>query len=307
MALSCHRVVRLGKYLVVIFLLNVSLLGLVGLFLLPVNADAQVSLSPSGGPKGTIVTVSGSNFAIGDTSCSMSSPSDLIANPECSVSNGVVSGGFAVGNVAVGEYVVTVIGNSGDSATTTFLVTVEQVTMTVSYSVVGGGTPTAPTFNYVLNGASKSLTLTKTATAVSADAGSAWSVTPNPLKGSGSTERWYSNQTLTGTASATAIVFSFQNQYYLTIAALIMEPSFIYIYTYVSGGGTFLPSSGWYNAGSSVTISASANPGYKFLEWLNGPPCCGCSTKGGYCGTNPNPPNFKMTTPITENAIFSPT
>jgi hypothetical protein len=39
---------------------------------------------------------------------------------------------------------------------------VMPVQMTVGDSVVGGGTPTAPTFHYVLNGASKSLTLSKT-------------------------------------------------------------------------------------------------------------------------------------------------
>jgi hypothetical protein len=56
--------------------------------------------------------------------------------------------------------------------------------MIVSYSILGGGNPTAPVFHYVLKGLSKSLTLTKVTTKVTVDTGSTWSVTPNPLGGS---------------------------------------------------------------------------------------------------------------------------
>ena len=127
MALSCHRMVRLGKYLVVIFLLNLSLLSLVGLYLSPVTATPLVSLFPTHGPEGMRVTVSGSNFAAGDTSCSISSsPTGLISSPECSVSGGVVSGAFTVGKVANGAYTVTVIGKTRDAASSTFAVTFEQ-------------------------------------------------------------------------------------------------------------------------------------------------------------------------------------
>ncbi|MGA3296496.1 MAG: S53 family peptidase, partial [Candidatus Bathyarchaeia archaeon] len=88
-----------------------------------------------------------------------------------------------------------------------------QVTMFVSYSIIGGGNPTPPIFNYVQGGAPKSRTLTTTSTNVTTDLGSAWSVTPNPLTGSSSSERWNSNQALTGNAAATTILFSFYHQY----------------------------------------------------------------------------------------------
>jgi len=215
MALSYHTMVRLEKYLVVIFLLNLSLLTVLGFGLLPVNAQFSA------------------------------------------------------------------------------------VTMTVSYQVEGSESP-KPVFNYVLGGSPTHLLLTQSPEKISVDKGSSWSVMPNPLLGSSSSERWYSSQTLTGTATATTIVFTFQHQYHLTMAALIMEPT-----GYVAGGGTLSPIGGWYNADTWVTINASANPGYKFLEWINGPPGLGCLGQGGYCGTNPNPPNFKITTPITENAIFA--
>jgi len=47
---------------------------------------------------------------------------------------------------------------------------------------------------------------------VSVDAGTTWSVTSNPLLGSSSSQRWYSNQPLTGTTSSTTMVFVFYRQ-----------------------------------------------------------------------------------------------
>jgi hypothetical protein len=93
----------------------------------------------------------------------------------------------------------------------------ESSVMTVSYEILDGGSPAPPTFKYKHNGTSENYTLTATPTPIEADPGSAWSITPNPLSGSTSTERWYSNQTLSGTASTTTLVFKFQHQYTLTI------------------------------------------------------------------------------------------
>ena len=158
-----------------------------------------------------------------------------------------------------------------------------QVTMTVSYSVVGGGRPTAPVFSYVSNGVSKSLTLSKTGQAVSVDTGSTWSVTPNPLGGSGSSQQWISNQALTGTASASTIVFSFQHQYYLTMN--------------VNGPGSVTVSSGWYNAGQRVTIKATPNSGHKFKSWTG-------TGAGSYTGISASH-TITMNAAITETANFT--
>jgi hypothetical protein len=157
--------------------------------------------------------------------------------------------------------------------------------MTVSYSVVGGGTPTAPVFKYVQAGVSKSLTLKTTATAVSVDSGSTWSVTPNPLTGSTTTQRWYSTQTLTGTASTTTIVFSFQHQYYLTMKVSS------------STEGSVTPSSGWNNAGVTVTIKATAKAGYTFVSWAG-------IGAGSYTGTSASH-TITMSAAITETATFT--
>ena len=100
-----------------------------------------------------------------------------------------------------------------NSVTTSATFTQGKVTMFVSYSVQGGGNPSAPVFHYIVNGDAKSLTLSQTTVPfLSVDAGTTWSVTPNPLVGSSPSQGWYSNQPLTGTSSATTIVFVFYRQ-----------------------------------------------------------------------------------------------
>ena len=122
-------------------------------------------------------------------------------------------------------------------------------TMTVSYSLEGGGSPTAPVFHYVLNGVSKSLTLTTTATKVNVDGGSSWSVTPNPLTGSKASERWDSNQALSGTASTTTIVFAFYHQTLQTLS-----------YAVKGGGAPTAPSFQSTQFGSSASVTLSTTP-----------------------------------------------
>jgi len=214
----------------------------------PLGSGISVTATPASGYKFTSWTITGESCSDGSTS-----------NP-CT---------FTMPNNAV-------------TVSATFTPTSTTVTMTVSYSVVGGGSPTAPVFHYVSKGVSKSLTLTKTATAVSVDAGSAWSVTSNPLGGSSSSQRWHSSQPLTGAASATTLVFAFQHQYYLTMK--------------VSGPGAVTPSSGWYNAGQKVTIKATPNAGHKFKSWT------GTGT-GSFTGTTATGA-VTMNSAITETANF---
>jgi hypothetical protein len=173
---------------------------------------------------------------------------------------------------------------TGDTATASFTVRA-PVTMAVSYSIVGGGSPTAPVFHYVLNGVSKSLTLSNTSKSVSTDAGSAWWVTTNPLGGSNSSQRWYSAQQLTGTASATTIKFMFQHQYYLTMKA---SPT---------GASTIAPTSDWYNSGQKVTITANVNHPHPLRGWTG-------TGIGSYTGTA-NPATVTMNSAITETANFA--
>jgi WD40 repeat protein/tRNA A-37 threonylcarbamoyl transferase component Bud32/DNA-directed RNA polymerase subunit RPC12/RpoP len=157
-------------------------------------------------------------------------------------------------------------------------------TMTVSYSIAGGGAGySAPIFNYVQGGVDKQHVLTETPTAIPVDSGSRWSVATNALAGSGASERWYSNQTLSGTAPTLSIVFKYQHQYYLTMQ--------------VPSSGSITPDSGWQNAGLSLQIAATANQSYIFRNWLG-------SGSGSYTGTN-NPATLVMNSPITETANFT--
>jgi len=67
---------------------------------------------------------------------------------------------------------------------------------------------------------------------------------------------------------------------------------------YPSGAGSTSPSGvTWYNAGTQVQNSATANSGYQFASW-NG------VGSGSYTGTN-NPATVTMNSPVNETAIFN--
>jgi hypothetical protein len=132
------------------------------------------------------------------------------------------------------------------------------VSLTVSYSVTGGGNPQAPTFSYVSEGVSQRVTLSNTPTTYFLDVGTLWSVT-NPL--GGSSERWISNQTTSGTAnSQKEINFTYGHQYLVTISS---NPS--------SDGSTNPSGAGWYNAGDSYNIVATPSSSYFLASWNSTP------------------------------------
>jgi hypothetical protein len=171
------------------------------------------------------------------------------------------------------------------STTTTVFAFYHQTLQTLSYAVKGGGTPTPPNFQSKQFGSAASLTLTTTPTGTWFDVGATWTVT-NPLGGSGSSERWYTSQAVSGTiGSASTTVFTYQHQYYLTMVA---SPS---------TAGTVAPKSGWHNAGSKVTIKATAKSKHTFLSWSG-------SGTGSYSGSS-NSATITINSAITETADFS--
>jgi hypothetical protein len=141
----------------------------------------------------------------------------------------------------------TVTATDGTNTATTAFTDAEPAFMTVSYSVVGGGSGySAPVFHYVdPYGNYIEYLLTTTATEIQVGPGSSWSVTPNPLTGSGMSERWYSNQVLignTGIGSNQTMVFTYHHQYYITVTSAYGSPT---------------QSSQWVNAGNGFTVSVT--------------------------------------------------
>ena len=97
--------------------------------------------------------------------------------------------------------------------------------------------------------------------------------------------RWSDNGAISHTVAPTAnrtYTATFRTQYYLTMTH--------------GTGGTVLPSSGWRNSGSVVSISAMPATGYHFTNWTG-------SGTGSYSGPN-NPASITMAAPITETATF---
>ena len=76
-----------------------------------------------------------------------------------------------------------------------------QVSFTLNYSIIGGGTVTPPIITYISNGAQHSQTLSLKSTTYNLDLNTQWSIT-NPLSGSLPDERWQTNQNTAGTAVA---------------------------------------------------------------------------------------------------------
>jgi len=133
-------------------------------------------------------------------------------------------------------------------------ITVTTVNMMVSFTVNGGGTGfSPPTFNYIdANDNLQQYTLTTTPTQIVAVANTVWSISSNTLGGSTGSERWYCSQAMTGTASASTLVFTYQNQYLLTVQTSGLPSSSYPTNVYLDGS----------NVGQAYDASA-------YTEWLD--------------------------------------
>jgi hypothetical protein len=99
-----------------------------------------------------------------------------------------------------------------------------QLALVYSYAIGGGGSPTAPGLSCTQFGGVNASSLTTSAATYWCDNTHTWTVSPNPLTGSSTTERWESSLTLTGTVVATvATVFTFYNQYSFTLSYSVTD------------------------------------------------------------------------------------
>ena len=83
-----------------------------------IESSPVIGLSSGSGNVGLQIGINGSGFLPTDTACYFSSPSNpsVVASSACVTAGGSVSGGFTVGNVPPGAYVIQATGNQGDFA-----------------------------------------------------------------------------------------------------------------------------------------------------------------------------------------------
>ncbi len=126
-----------------------------------------------------------------------------------------------------------------------------QVTLTASYSVIGGGSSgTQDLLQYVSGGATVVVPLTSTPTGYLVDSGTQWSAL-TVLNGSSSKERWTTSQDVSGVITTPlTISFSYYHQYLVTFNFNITK----------GGSGYSPPSVSYDEMGSGTSSPAGASP-----------------------------------------------
>jgi YVTN family beta-propeller protein len=162
--------------------------------------------------------------------------------------------------------------------------TFPQVLMTVSYSILGGGTASGtPRIQYFTHGSPAVESIPSTPTTISMDRDSVWSL-PGLLPGSTGTERWMTTSSTEGRANPAPMDLVYRHQYQVRVEA-------------GTAGGTVGQVSGWRDAGSVVNLTATATPGWRFVRWEGQGP-------GAY-GGNANPFPWVVSGASTETARFA--
>ena len=131
-----------------------------------------------------------------------------------------------------------------------------QWQISASYSLVGGGSPTPPEFACQSGGSPSSAFLTQSAASIWADNGCSWTVTPNPLTGSGSTERWETQSATSGViAGSQTVAPVFYSQYDYSVS-----------FTVIGGGAPSSPSLTGRSFGSSASYTLTSSPQDYWLD-----------------------------------------
>lgn len=156
-----------------------------------------------------------------------------------------------------------------------------QYQETLSYSVVNGGSPGGPSVQILSLGTATNAPITSQGTSVWADAGSQYKF-PSTLPDSSQSEAWNSNSTAASGIfnSATSVNIPYYHQYaatFITNTPSVQLP---------------VSTSGWYDPGASLILTATTPSGWKFEGW-----------SGTYSS---NTPTLLLTidSPVTETATF---
>lgn len=165
---------------------------------------------------------------------------------------------------------------SSGPCTTWSLTNYYQWELEVYYSLVGGGSPTAPVFTCQSGGSPSSAFLSTSPTPTWTDNGCAWLINPNPLTGSGSNERWEAQVQPSGTVTgALTIDPVFFHQYDLSmsysvigggspVAPSLTSAQFGSFFSYPL---TTSPQDYWLDSGASWSISSSTPDSTSTERW----------------------------------------
>jgi hypothetical protein len=178
----------------------------------------------------------------------------------------------------------------------------QQFLVSAKYSTIGGGDPasageiylSAPSF-----GSEGTTVLTPNAQSLWLDAGSAYGVTQNvsstePFSDGGGAgfyaeaERWITNSTGGTVTEGLGINPQYQNQYLVAL-----QPS-------SAAAGTVSVSGGWYDAGTKLQVTATANSGWKLATWTSATPLASptLSANGSI--------SLEVNSPVNDTAVFYP-
>jgi hypothetical protein len=225
----------------------------------PVTVTWQLSINVIGDATGTILTIDGTSYTQSQLSEGLALNETAGSADHTILATSPVTAGstkqFAFLMWNNPPYGLSASSSSGtftwpSNASTVTANYIAQYSQTLSYSVSGGGSPTAPTFTANQSGSMFTETLTSTPTGYYFDSGSSWSVT-NPLEDSTGTERWDTSQTTSGTIwSPQTLAFTYYHRFSVNFA-----------YTVVGGGSPVAPTVSFTQYGSSTSVEASASPG----------------------------------------------
>lgn len=192
---------------------------------------------------------------------------------------------LSTSSLSVGTHTITASysGDINDSTSSSSISqTVNQTSATLFATFGTSGLPNGINYGVTLNGKLYTATTPSTIT-VSYPSGTSITYSFQSTISAGSSTRYATSSS--GTVSNTTTVTApYVQQFYLTVNA---QPS---------SGNNKVSGAGWYNAGTSVTISATPGKSYVFGSWTG-------TGNISYSGTQ-NPATVTVNSPITETANF---
>jgi hypothetical protein len=166
------------------------------------------------------------------------------------------------------------------ASTTVDAVYYHQFSVSVSYSVAGGGSFAPPVFSYTSFGTNTSITLSSPTQSFWADSGP-YSLT-NPLAGSTQLERWFAPGGQGTISGAGAISIVYEHQFYFSVTGAV-------------------PASQWFDSGSTATVIV---PGVSGRSAGTGQRIASYSIDGG-AATSVSPTTGNVTVSIQMNSPHS--